>query len=270
MQPERKRLPGRLAGSGNSLDGRLLVGHYCRMPDYAAFARFYDELMDADAAANADRVKAAISRHLPAGTTLLELGCGTGAVLARLTTLQALTGLDRSPAMLAIAAGRVPHARLVEADMRAFDLSERFDVVICVYDTLNHLPHVGDWSQVFGRVSDHLVEGGLFIFDVNTIGRLRQLGEGPSWVHDFNGRTLIMNVEWRDDARSVWDIRVFEPDDHGQFALHHERITELGVELSEIQGLLAADFDLVEGADPDGGVPTDESARAYFVYRRRA
>ncbi|MDQ1370645.1 MAG: hypothetical protein QOF20_2998, partial [Acidimicrobiaceae bacterium] len=31
---------------------------------------------------------------------------------------------------------------------------------------------------------------------------------------------------------------------------------------------LAADFDLLEESDPDGRRPTDESARAYYVYRR--
>ena len=77
---------------------------------YERFARFYDAAMDdpAPRAARGGRVH----RPLPAGAeTLLELGCGTGSILAHLTSvdgLTRLTGLDRSPEMLAVARRKVP------------------------------------------------------------------------------------------------------------------------------------------------------------------
>lgn len=238
---------------------------------YKAFARFYDEIMVDAGRDHAERIIAAISNYLPTAESLLELGCGTGAVLAHLRKLPILTGLDNSAAMLAIAADKVPAARLLQMDMRAFELPGRFDVIASVHDTLNHVPTFEDWKAVFRRVGSHLVGGGLFIFDVNTIGRLQRLAEGPPWVHDFGGGTLIMNIgSSPGDPSSVWDIRIFEPHQDGHFMLHREQIPELGVKLSLIKAELNTDFELLEETDPEGGPPTDNASRAYFVYRRRS
>jgi SAM-dependent methyltransferase len=181
---------------------------------------------------------------------VLELGCGTGAILAGLGSGLALTGLDFSPEMLEIAERRCPHARLHLDDMTTFSLREQFDVVLCVFDTLNHVSTFDGWKSLFERVSTHLVDGGIFIFDINTLGRFRRLADMAPWVHDFDGHTLIMNVEFVDDV-------------------HHELIVELGVRLQQVRDALALDFDLVEETDPTGAAPTDESDRAYFVYQRR-
>ena len=51
---------------------------------------------------------------------------------------------------------------------------------------------------MFEAVYDHLVEDGLFIFDVNTVGELRRLGEEPPWVFDFGEHVLIMDVSSAD------------------------------------------------------------------------
>ena len=209
-----------------------------------------------------------IDRYRPDPRSVLELGCGTGSILAGFTTVPELTGLDLSPQMLDVARGKVPAARLLEADISKFQLGQRFDVVVCVFDTVNHLLSPDKWRDLFDRVSEHLVDDGLFIFDVNTIGKLRSLADAPAWVHDFDGNVLIMNVEFDGGCMSVWDVRVFEQVADGKFALWHERIGELGVPLEEICGALRDKFDLLEQHDPEGGLPTDDSGRVYFVCRR--
>jgi predicted TPR repeat methyltransferase len=63
-------------------------------------------------------------------------------------------GLDLSEKMREIAAAKVPKARLVHSDMRRFDLGEAFDVVLCVYDSINHLMTFEEWEAVFDRASE--------------------------------------------------------------------------------------------------------------------
>jgi SAM-dependent methyltransferase len=238
------------------------------MTAYAEFARFYDEV-NGDPEARSRQVLVYIDRHLPGATSVLELGCGTGAILAGLGSGLSLTGIDLSPEMLDYARRRCASAYLVEGDMTSFSLSRRFDVVLCVFDTLNHVTSFEGWTETFERVREHLETGGLFIFDVNTLGRLRELGDLASWVHHFDGHTLIMDVEFDGQALSTWDIRVFERLDERRFTLHHERILELGVALERIRAALDGDFELLEQSDPHGDPPTDESSRALFVYRKR-
>ncbi len=53
------------------------------MTAYAQFAGFYDQVMG-DRSADVNRVLDHIKRYQPGAASLLELGCGTGAVLAGL------------------------------------------------------------------------------------------------------------------------------------------------------------------------------------------
>ena len=86
------------------------------MSTYDHFARFYDGLMR-DPLANVARVLGYRERYMPDADSLLELGCGSGSILAGLHELDRLVGLDRSPQMLATARAKVPRARLIQADM---------------------------------------------------------------------------------------------------------------------------------------------------------
>jgi len=247
----------------------LAIGHDGDVAAYAQFAGFYDQIMG-DRSPLIERVRGYIRRYLPAAGSLLELGCGTGAILAGLAPGLRVTGIDRSPEMLAAAARNAVGASLVEADITTFSLGTRFDVVICMFDTLNHLPTFDSWRKLFGQVHAHLAEGGLLVFDVNTVGRLRRLSHGPAYVEDFGPHTLIMDVTPGGGNVSLWDVRIFERVNGDEFRLHHERIPELGVPLTVIHEALADNFELLEATDPDGGRATDESNRVYFVYRHRA
>jgi len=249
-------------------DARGPVGHDGSVAAYADFAGFYDQIMG-DRSADIARVREYIARFLPSAGSLLELGCGTGAVLAGLAGDLAVTGVDRSPEMLAAAACNVPAARLVQADMTSFWLPDRFDVVICVFDTLNHLARFEAWIELFDRVHEHLSSGGLFVFDVNTVGRLRRLWRGPAFAEDFGGNTVIMDVTPGGGEVSIWDVRIFERLDDGLFRLHHESIPELGVPLERIRAALTPNFELLDEADLEDGPVTDESNRVFFAYRHR-
>jgi predicted TPR repeat methyltransferase len=83
-------------------------------PGYGEFARFYDCMMD-DPLTRSAWVVEHIDRYMPEAASLLELGCGTGSVLAGLRAVPSLTGLDLSPAMLTIARAKVPAAAIAGA-----------------------------------------------------------------------------------------------------------------------------------------------------------
>jgi SAM-dependent methyltransferase len=239
------------------------------MPAYERFARFYDAAMD-DPGPRAARVLEFINRHRPGAATLLELGCGTGSILARLHAVPSLTGLDQSLEMLAVARQKVPGARLLEGELSTFSLGERFDVVVCVFDTLNHLLDFGAWQATFAAVADHLEDGGLFVLDVNTVGELRRLGDEQPWVYEFDDNVLIMDVSMTGHGLSSWDIRIFENVGESQYLLHQEAIGELAVELSVLRPALEERFDILEEVDDDGLPPTDDSIKAHFALRRRS
>ena len=241
------------------------------MAAYERFAAFYDVVMD-DPGPRAARVNAAIDRFRPDPASILEVACGTGSILARLPGRAELTGLDRSPEMLALAAAKVPGAHLVVGDMSSFDLNRRFDVIVCVFDSVNHLLDVGSWAALFACVHAHLTEGGLFVVDVNTVGELHRLGDEPPWIYDFDGGTAVIDVTFALEPGGLgvteWDIRVFERITDARYELHHERIAELALPLEKVRELLAGWFELLEEVDEDGLPADDTSIKAYFSLRR--
>ncbi len=248
-RPERRRRKGADVGS------------------YESFARFYDAVNEEPVETITGLLRD-ISTYSPGATRILELGCGTGAVLAGLGSGFELTGIDLSDEMLSYARRRCPQATLVHDDISSFDLGESFDVVICVYDTLNHVTTFAGWEAVFDRVSAHLIEGGLFVFDINSLGRLRELAEMAPWVHDFDGNTLIMKVDIEEGDLATWDIRVFEKRPDRSFALHHEQIVELGVDLERVRFALESRFEILELRDSDGSSPPKAASRVVGVCRR--
>ena len=238
------------------------------MADYDLLARFYDRLMS-DSSLRSKQVMRCIERYGPTASSLLELGCGTGAVLDGLSAVGSLTGMDISANMLDIARARHPGVQFIQDDISSFELGRRFDVIVCTYDVLNHLVAFNRWISCFGCVSKHLTEGGLFIFDVNTVGHLNRVaGEQPQ-VREFDGNTVIINVSAEERSVYMWALRIFEHVVDNEYRLFRSQFRELAVEIRQILEAMSADFELLDLADSAGGTPDDESERAFFVYRRK-
>ena len=106
------------------------------------------------------------------GGEVLELGCGSGRVLELLLRQgMTVTGLDGEPAMLARARQRLGRfgvrARLVEGDMRAFDLGgARFDLVVVAVNTFMHLQDHAAQLACLRAIHAHLRDDGAAIIDL--------------------------------------------------------------------------------------------------------
>jgi SAM-dependent methyltransferase len=109
------------------------------------------------------------------GGPVLEVGCGTGRVL--IPTARAgveITGLDLSPHMLDVCRGRLKtepeevcsKVRVVEADMRHFELGQTFRLVTLPFRPFQHLTTVADQLACLGCIRRHLAEGGRLILDI--------------------------------------------------------------------------------------------------------
>jgi len=107
-----------------------------------------------------DRVAAA----LPPGAAVLDLGCGAGEPLAADLIARgfAVTGLDFSTRMLAIARAQLPQARWIMGDMRDLALGERFHAIIA-WDSFFHLT-AAEQRALIPRIAGHLLPQGLFLF----------------------------------------------------------------------------------------------------------
>jgi SAM-dependent methyltransferase len=106
---------------------------------------------------------------------VLELGCGTGRIVAPLARAGAtVVGVDSSAAMVARARARLAaqavqpeRARVVHADARTLRLAERFALVLAPLDFLAYFPAPADQRAVLATVRHHLLPTGQFVVDVS-------------------------------------------------------------------------------------------------------
>ena len=86
---------------------------------------------------------------IPEGSSVLEIGCGTGTLLARIRPSRGV-GVDISPKMIAIAVAKHPEFRFLVADASALRLSETFDYVM-IPDVIEHLVDIpGTFHALLG------------------------------------------------------------------------------------------------------------------------
>jgi SAM-dependent methyltransferase len=234
------------------------------MPVYEIFGKFYDAAMG-DRSRAAEHLSELIRATKPNARNVLELGCGTGSMLKHMQHNYEVSGLDTSSRMLSIARHKVPGAKLFRQDMVNFQIDDRFDVICCVFDSINHVRRFSDWKKVFARVRRHLSPGGCFLFDINTQWKLeRHIAERP-WVHRFGRNILIIDVTALPKRASNWNVKVFEHLRANRYALHEEDIVEVSFPSQKIATALRTHFAKVRVIDPDRNRPISKSERLFFV-----
>ncbi|MDB4953927.1 MAG: SAM-dependent methyltransferase [Myxococcales bacterium] len=109
----------------------------------------------------------ALERIRPAPGSILEVGCGIGALSERLEArTRRLVAIDASPVMTRLTDRRCTHTEVIEADVMTWQSRERFETVVSVA-MLHHVPlDVG-----LARLASFVAPGGqLVIVDLFDAG----------------------------------------------------------------------------------------------------
>ena len=129
-----------------------------------------------------------------------------------------MIGADLSEEMLNQARQKAEDAGqsilFLEQDMREFELYGTVDAIICTCDSLNYLLEEEEVRQVFRLADNYLNPGGLFLFDVNTEYKFREI---------MGDR---VQAETYEDAAYIWQNYYYE----------EERVNEYQVTFFQKQG----------------------------------
>ena len=194
----------------------------------------------------------------------LDLGCGTGVLCETLHQRGIVTlGIDLSEEMIAIARERSPELHYEVGDMTAFHTEERFDLVTCTGDALNHVTDLNDVERAFCCVREALNPGGLFVFDLL---RADEVPEGEPFWADF-GEDLRVRFSAERDDQGFTTLRVdaFE----GEVPKFSEVIREKTHDVEIICSLLRnGGFDVLQCADRLD-MDSDAHGTTWFIAARR-
>lgn len=244
---------------------------------YTALAAWYDRLnADLDYGAWADFLCECFVRCGVSPKLVLDLACGTGCMTMELAERgMDMIGSDLSADMLAEAKNRAMDAGkdilFVCQDMCELNLYGTVDAVVCCLDSVNYLTSTAQLEGCFSGVARYLNDGGVFVFDVNTPHKFRDIygdrdyileadGVLCAWQNDFNPKTGLCH----------FDLSLFIEGADGRYRRCDERQTErcwskrtltqildrVGMELVGIYG----DYAFTPASDND--------ERWYFVCRK--
>ena len=104
-------------------------------------AKEYDKWKDKNAYYYST-MKAFVRRNIRANSSVLEVGCGTGDILAS-TDASRGVGIDISSEMIKLAQFKHPQHEFIAAAVEDFQMDEKFDYIILV-DVADHVPDVLD------------------------------------------------------------------------------------------------------------------------------
>lgn len=207
------------------------------MNSYTTFSQLYDSVMDNY---DYDRVFQWVSSFLPDDkkSEILEMAMGTGRLAEKLADSVEVTGFDQSSDMLALAEERLRgrSVSLFQMDLRTFELRHTFDYILCLCDGMNYLADEGELLACFRRVREHLKEGGLFLFDMNTHARFLDYGDFTE-MREEDDFTLIWENHYEPPVNE-YCITMFIRDHEGKYDRYQEIHEERAFSRETVERLL--------------------------------
>jgi len=195
------------------------------MDQYKNFSKVYD-IFSANYDWCFEFIEEAIRDYVDNPRSLLELACGTGNVLKHFADKYEVSGLDISSSMLEKARKKIPDVPLFQKNIADFSLDRKYDVVLCMYDSINHVLEYENWVRTFRCAANHLNPGGIFLFDMNTLERLDRLSQSLGSLQQEDDSYIAMKLTKKDKNITNWNVKVFQRVKDNLYEMSEDNIEE--------------------------------------------
>ncbi|MBN2259541.1 MAG: class I SAM-dependent methyltransferase [Clostridiales bacterium] len=242
------------------------------MKSYKNLSLIYDNYMaDYDYKSVIDKIEKYL-RELKV-KNVLDLACGTGNASFELyERAYAVTGVDLSEEMLMVAKEKALEKnykiKFMLSDMRDFQMNTRFDAVISLTDGFNYLLDEEDLSQAFNNVFEHLKSNGIFIFDMSSIYKFKEIIGNTTFAENDEDSSYIWE-NYYDEENNIldFDVTIFTKTSKDLFERKMENHTQKGYGIEVIEKLLKlSNFEILDVYGSNESL--ELSDRLFYVARK--
>lgn len=199
------------------------------MDTYKSFAAVYDTFMDNIPYEDwCHYLCGLLEEHGVSKGLVLELGCGTGSMTELLAQEgYDMIGVDSSEEMLQLAlekrdvSGR--SILYLLQDMREFELYGTVGAVVSTCDSMNYILEYDDFVRVLSLVNNYLDPGGVFIFDLNTEYKYREILGRSTIAEERENSSFIWENDYDEETRiNEYDLTLFIQEGEKDAGLHRK------------------------------------------------
>lgn len=239
-------------------------GEFAAAYDLLTFNVPYDEIAD---------YYAEILCKMTSGKRLLDMGCGTGSLTVRLAERGfKVIGQDASPEMLSVAAGKSSEVMWICQNMEETDIGGEVDAVISTLDSVNHLDGREAFLNCFRQAAECLPGGGVFVFDVNTVYKHREILGNNTFIYDVDGVYCVWqnSFDLADNGVDI-ELDLFFENENGTYSRGGESFREIAFSKDEYcQMLEKAGFEVVNILEYlTYNIPKDDSEKLLISAKKR-
>ena len=246
------------------------------MNQYSTFSLIYDKLMDdSDYDLWVDNLIKIFKKYKFRPKTIFELNCGTGSITRRLYKKgYNIIGSDISTEMLDIAQQKSFENNLrikyLKQDMSNLTYNKKVDCVISICDGLNYILKKEKLKQTFSNVYDILNDEGLFIFDISTIYKFKNIINNKIFSENFEDFTYIWDNEYIEKNNILnFQLTVFIKE-NGNFKRYIENHTQKGYKINNLKNIFKPYFKVLDIVNTNTlEISKKDDKRVLFVLRKK-
>ena len=159
-------------------------------------------------------------------------------------------------------------------DMRELELYGSVRAVVSVCDSMNYILEEADLREVFSRVHEYLEEDGVFIFDLNTVYKYRDLlGETTIAENREEGSFIWENYFDEETGINEYDLTLFirDQEEGDLYRKFEETHYQRAYRLSEVRRAVEeAGMEFLTSYDAGTREPVrEDSQRIYIIAREK-
>ena len=245
---------------------------------YTGFASVYDIFMDdIPYKAWAEDMRDILEEHNITGGIVAELGCGTGNLTQELAGLgYDMIGIDSSYDMLDIAMSKREEKGLdilyLCQDIRSFELYGTCAAIASRCDTFNYLLKYEDLVNSLKLVNNYLDPKGLFIFDLNSMYKYKQILADNTIAENRENESFIWENYYDEETNlNSYELSVFVREDDDRYIKYEEQHIQRAYSLYEIKDAIKeAGLELLSVSDADTKKEADEFTQRYLIVARES
>lgn len=244
---------------------------------YSYFAEYYDILTEnAEYGKRADYFLELFKKHGHDMGLTLDLACGTGTLTLELCRRGTdIFGCDMSEDMLTIAQQKAyeedMNIMFIKQKMQNLRLFGKIDTCISTLDSINHLPSAKDVQRTFAKVGEYMNDGGMFVFDLNTVYKHKYILGDNCYIYDTEKVFCAWQNNYHEKDNEVVITLDFFERDGKVYRRSSEQFSERAYSDDDIRNMAEKAGFAVEAVYDDMTFEDikEDSQRAVYVLRKR-